>query len=44
MRTWEEAIIEEVSFTETAHGSEEWTAPDSTWFDENGRICATAQS
>lgn len=43
MKTWEEAIVEEVSFVDTAEGSDTFIDADKEWTD-NGRLYAYSRS
>ncbi|MBQ9589234.1 MAG: hypothetical protein IJR29_03510 [Butyrivibrio sp.] len=38
MKNWNTPEIEEVVFSETAHGGDSWTIIDNTWTDKDGQI------
>lgn len=44
MKTWENAVVEEINFTETQQGGVPSMNFDEKWFDEQGALHTTFQS
>ena len=44
MKTWANAVVEEINFAETQHGGAPSLNFDKEWFDEQGALHTTFQS